>query len=521
MKFVKQSLVAASVITVGANVLSRFLGYIREALIANYFGTSEILDTFIVAFTIPEIMGMILFVSSSAALIPQLAKHLKDSENSHTTLFYTGLYTYLILFLTISVLLFLFREQLISELNPGMTGNIRNLSIHIFGILSWFVLFRGIEAYCIAWLYFKKHFIIPSISYIILNIILIGFLVTLYDKYNILALAYAWFIGSFVLCLIALVYSIRIVSSGFSISYNRSFAASLLYNFLIINAIESISIIYPLIDRMFAVRHLGPGPISALKYATAIFQVPAGILSAGFNVAAFPWIAELSAEKNNAGLASLYKESLYLIIFVTGVIVSGVLLFSEDITRVALQRGAFDSTSLALTSTPLFIYMIGLVSFSIFTFQMRFYYGQRKLFRLGMILIILLLVKYFGCVFLIRDFGHAGLAASTSITWILGSILITIDMRSVFNLPFKELFNASLGKMIFNIAFVSTAWILLKYLWPTTPESTLTFGFFRLTVFAVAGIGIYLLLAYILKLPEYLRLLDIFKSKLRVFGGRT
>jgi putative peptidoglycan lipid II flippase len=52
---------AATLITIGGNILGRLFGFGREAVIAGYFGTSAILDTFILAFTLPELLGMVFF----------------------------------------------------------------------------------------------------------------------------------------------------------------------------------------------------------------------------------------------------------------------------------------------------------------------------------------------------------------------------------------------------------------------------------------------------------------------------
>ncbi len=112
-RFLRQSLVTASVITITANMLSRVFGYFREASIANYFGTSSIFDTFILAFTIPELVAAIIFTAMPVALLPALKKMPQCSSDDDSKAFWSGLITLSLLFAVISILIFAFRETLI------------------------------------------------------------------------------------------------------------------------------------------------------------------------------------------------------------------------------------------------------------------------------------------------------------------------------------------------------------------------------------------------------------------------
>src|SRR5512137_1501160 len=105
----RQTLVAASIVTIGTNIAGRVLGYAREAMIAGYFGTSATLDLFLLAFTIPELITFVAFAAIPTALIPSLKKFSADRSADERTILSTSLIAFLLLFGGMAVLLYLFR----------------------------------------------------------------------------------------------------------------------------------------------------------------------------------------------------------------------------------------------------------------------------------------------------------------------------------------------------------------------------------------------------------------------------
>ena len=69
-----------SVITI-ITLISRPLGYVREAIQAYLFGATLLVDAFIVAFNFPELIQTLFFSgATSAFLIPVCTKYLNDRE---------------------------------------------------------------------------------------------------------------------------------------------------------------------------------------------------------------------------------------------------------------------------------------------------------------------------------------------------------------------------------------------------------------------------------------------------------
>ena len=516
-RFIKQSLVTASVITISANVLSRVFGYFREAAIANYFGTTEILDTFILAFTVPEILSTIIYFALPTAVIPSLKSESQNRPTIDSGLFLSGFIAFFILFAGLSGLIFYFRESIICWLAPGLPIDQHMLGVKIIGIVSFVVLFRGMEAYFRSWLFEKKHFIIPATSNILLNITILGSLFMFYEGANIASLAYGWLFGSIALFLYNGIFATRMIGLHMVQFTTQRWVKAVFISVLSVAVVQSIPLVYSLIDRYLAARYLAAGQIAALRYAMLLIQIPIGIIVVAFNIASFPWISDYSSRGQAEKLKRLYSESIRQLIFVMGIISIGILIFSSEIVTVAFKRGTFDNISAELTAGPLMYYAIGTLFYSIYIFQMRFYYAKPALLRLGLISVFLLILKLGLSLLLIGPMEHNGLALATTITWSCGFIIMTFDLSRYLNMTIKHLVTASVLKSLLLVAIVAGFWVASIAVWPGAVNGPMEAMFLRLMVLFCSGIGLYLGLAFLMKLPEPKRVLTAIKTRYNAY----
>ena len=117
-RFLRQSLLAASVISIGTNILGRVLGYVREAAVAGCFGTGADFDTFILAFTVPELVTFIVFAALPMALIPIVRMREASGVAGQSSLFWGGLVLFGSLFAVLSLCAYLFKDNLLLEVSP-------------------------------------------------------------------------------------------------------------------------------------------------------------------------------------------------------------------------------------------------------------------------------------------------------------------------------------------------------------------------------------------------------------------
>jgi putative peptidoglycan lipid II flippase len=279
-----------------------------------------------------------------------------------------------------------------------------------------------------------------------------------------------------------------------------------------VGAVEAASLVYPAIDRYLAVRFLGEGEIAALRYALFLSQVPPGMLVVTFSAAAFPWITDMAAAQPER-LVSFYRETLRLVIFVMAPLVAGLIVFTPEIVGVAFRRGAFDQYSVDLTTGPLLCYSLGLMFYSVFFYQTRYYYARKLLAPLGWILGSTLLLKFAASVVLVRWFDADGLALATSLAWLATSLMMTIDLGRRSGLTLSHDMSPWMFRLLIAASGTVFVWLAARKVWAVPLQSGLTVQFIWLTVLGLLGLAVYTGLAFALKMPEPRRVWETLKSR--------
>jgi putative peptidoglycan lipid II flippase len=510
-RLAKQTLVGAALVTVAGNVLGRLFGYFREAVIANYFGTSAILDLFLIAAIIPEILTFVIFAALPTSVIRTSSG--QSDTPAESALFWKGLYTCAAFFGLITALLYLARFPLLAWVAPELTADSALTAANLLALLAPFVFFRSLEAYFRAWLFRRKHFIAPSLSPFVLDAVIIVWIWLGYDTLNIEALAYGWLASAVVL------FVIHAVAVWVILKPERPGRASdvpvgpLVKMTLGVMCVEAMSLLYPAIDRYLAVRYLGEGEIAALRYALFLSQVPPGMLIVTFAAAAFPWISDM-ATAHPEKLVSFYRETLRLVVYVMAPLAVALIVFAPEVVSVAFRRGAFDQQSVLLTSGPLLCYSLGLIFYGVYFYQIRFYYARSLLMRLGLILGATLLFKLVASIVLVQWLSADGLALATSLAWLATSVIMTIDLARRSGLRLAHDMSAWLVRLLVAVGGACGVWLLMRKLWTLPQSANLLHQFTWLIAVGLFGTVVYLGLSLLLHMSEPHRVFDALKSRL-------
>ena len=514
-RLLKQSLLAGSVIMIGTNLFTRIFGFAREAVIADRFGTSATLDTFVLAFTIPELLSFIIFAAVPSALIPIRNRLISQDESAESSLFWNGTLAYTAVLGILSVLLFFSREQILHWLAPTLGPVEQARGVALSTILVWFFFFRGLEAYFRGWLFARKHFIVPATSAMVINIVVLAIIFLLYGRYDIASLAWGWLIGSIVIFLYNGIFALIVIKPGWRFHINRDLVNGLLKATAFVAIVESIALVYPVVDRWLAARYLGEGQISALRYAIFLIHIPTGIFVVTFSSTSFPWIADLTGGDQRDKLASLYRQSVRLLLFVMLLIAAVSVLFSSEIVQVAFKRGAFNDISQGLTASPLMYYALGIVFYSIYVFQMRFYYARMLLLRLALILGLMLALKVVLSMLLVGPMEQDGLALATALTWLATAIIMSLDLAKAIGESVTSIFLKPLPRVITALAGSVGVWLVAMKYWPARADWSLLQTFGYLAAIVTVGSAVYLGLALLFGLPEPRRMIDLLGAKFR------
>lgn len=349
---------------------SRILGFIRDILIANFFGTTGILEAFIVSFRLPNIFRSVFAEGfSDSVATPVLSEYHNDKKRmfeigNHLLSFFT------VLLFVATILGIIFAKFLVAVIAPGFLAESAkfNLAVSFTRITFVYLFLIGLSANIISILYSLKKFFISAINPIFLNISFIVGILFFSRSYR----NYILVICVLAAGLIQLAFPfVFLKKEGFVLRFN--FFKSLKENEVVrilklcIPRIWS-SIVYHLsvfVDTIFSslVSIVGQGALASVYYANRLIQFPFALIALSISRVA---IVDLSSYHHNGNMdefKKLFVFSLQNITFFIIPLASFFLFASRDIIDVIFARGSFDLNSLAMTASVLFFYSFGLFFF--------------------------------------------------------------------------------------------------------------------------------------------------------------
>jgi putative peptidoglycan lipid II flippase len=349
---------------------SRILGFVRDILIAKFFGTSGLLEAFLVAFRLPNIFRSVFgegFADSVAT--PILSEHQNDKEKIFEIGNHLLSLSIVILFL-FTVLGAVFARFFVIIIAPGFISDAFkfNLAVSFTRVTFIYLFLIGLSSNITAILYSLKKFFVPAINPIFLNIsFIVGilFFSRFFNNYILIVCV----VVAGVLQLIAPLISLR--RQGFSFKFNfgaaRKDSEVIRMLKLFVPRVWS-SIVYHLsvfVDTIFSSLSsiVGPGALAAVYYGNRLIQFPFALIALSISQVA---IVDLSGYHRDGDLEKFKKLFVFsfqnIIFFIIPLSVLFISL-SYNIIDVIFVRGEFGVASLNTTSSVLFFYSFGLFFF--------------------------------------------------------------------------------------------------------------------------------------------------------------
>jgi len=149
-----------------------------------------------------------------------------------------------------------------------------------------------------------------------------------------------------------------------------------------------------------------------------------------------------------------------------------------------------------------FYLALGIVFYSVYLFQIKFYYARMTLRRLGIILTFMLLLKILLSLVLVQPMQQNGLALATAITWLCGAIIMTRDLGKTLRVSISSLLSSDGYKIALSVVITLAFLWGLGRIWPGEPGETLFPLLGRMAAIVTAGGAVYCAVAYFLRLEE-------------------
>ena len=414
-------------------VVGKAFGFLREVLLAYFFGTSKVVDAYVVSVTIP----FILFGFLSALGVAFIPKFYKISENNRNAFLTSTIITSVFISVICISVTLISPEKIVTVVAGGFNEETIKLTASYLRITIFLILFNTPVQLLIAYLNCNEKYISSNISNLLLSSVQCIFVIFA-AKVNVYLLPVGILVSYVIQFGLLYFHSLKV---GYRIELKSTVKNEVIR--LIISALpiclSTILIdINGFVDKYFS-SFLESGSISALNYAYNVFSLFYFIGTSAMTTISFPRISEyfqLGLHKEISCLINKLINTMLVLLIPTTIIC---VLNSRNLIYIVLQRGNFDISSLELTSVPFMYYSIGLVFISVREVFIRVLYALEKSninLIFGVVNIGLNIA--FSAIF-VRLMGIGGLAFATSISSIVSFPLYMLYIMRRFTLSIKRI----------------------------------------------------------------------------------
>lgn len=454
-----QTITGAAFVLALASLASRFLGLVRDRLLAGNFGAGDALDVYYAAFRVPDLVYNLLIMGAlSAGFVPVFISFWKsDDQRQESWHFVNSLLNILLVgLLVLGGLFFIFTPWLMKLITPGFGPEKMAQTVMLTRLMFLSPLLLGISSVWGGVLQSAKRFLVFSLTPIFYNLGIIFGILFLAPKLGVLGLAWGVALGA-LLHMIIQVPAIWSLGWRYQFSFDwRHEGVRRLTRLMLPRALTLAVSQLNFVAITILASSLAAGSLAVFNLAYNIWTFPLGILAASLAIAVFPSLSEKAARQDWSGFADNFSATFRQILFL--ILPASVLLIvlRAQIVRVILGTGKFGWEDTILTINSLQYLAFGLFAEALILLLLRGFFAledTKTPFWLGLLSSA---ARIGGAWWFSFSWGVAGLALGYAVGGIINMFLLWIFLaRKVARLARLDLGESWRGDLRFGEIFFS------------------------------------------------------------------
>lgn len=480
----------SSFFTVGLwTLLSRLAGFIRDIMIAAFFGSGPIAEAFQVAFALPNMFRR--FFAEGAfnmAFVPMFSKKLEGGEEAAVFArdAFSALAT-LLIFLTLIAQVFM--PWFVWAMASGFLGDDRfDMAVDFGRICFPYILFISLAALLSGVLNASGRFAAAAAAPVLLNIIIISALAGAYWSGLNIAMALVWAVPVAGIAQMALVWmaasraGIRLIPRLPKLTPDLKRLAIIAAPAALAGGVIQINL---LVGRQVASYY--DGAIQWLSVADRLYQLPLGVVGIAIGVVLLPDLSRKLRAEDIDGSRDAFNRATEFAFALTLPAAVALCIAAPPLISVLFERGAFQSTDSNATAAALAIYALGLPAF-VFQKTLQPLYFAREDTKTPF---------YFACVGMVINaicavglsyiFGYLAAAIGASVSaWVMTGLLWFGTRNMGTAAWFDERFRRTFPKIIIAISGMGGMLYLVQTMMGTFFETP---GLRYLALAILVGVG--------------------------------
>ena len=357
---------SATLLLMSAVMLSRVVGYLREAYIAYAFGAGPQTDAYVAAFTLPDWLNYI--VAGGAASITFISiytRFLAEGRDADAQKTFSVVITVMSAVMIVGTILTeIYTPQFVSWMFHGFSPAQAELTVHLTRILLPAQIFFYVGGVVSAVLLSHRLFLFPAFGPLLYNLIIILGGVIGTHRFGISSLAYGALAGAVVGPFLASVIGAARIGTGYRPSFDIGNPAFREWVKLSIPLMLGVSLVTA---DDWILRHYassGVGDIARLNYAKRLFAVPIAVLGQATGQASLPFFARLFNEKRFKEFAATVNDSVYRVAAASFLATGWMMAAAFPLIDLVYRRGRFLVSDTQTTAIYFFWFSLSLALWS-------------------------------------------------------------------------------------------------------------------------------------------------------------
>ena len=501
-------------------LLSRITGYIRDMVMAYFFGATAFTDAFWIAFRIPNLLRRLfaegsLTISFIPVFTEMLEKKDKEEAKKVSDIVFSLLFAITII---VSVLGVIFSPYIVKLFAYGFDRETFELSVALNRIMFPYIFFISLTALSMGVLNSLRHFFAPAFSPVLLNVSMIIAIFVLFNKFGLpIYSAAAGVILGGVLQLLIQIPFLRASGFLFGFTSNLRNPAVKRIGLLLVPQLFGLAVynLNLIVSSQYA-SFMPEGTISYLYFAERLTEFPLGIIAVSIATVLLPSLSSYISRGDYAKFHETYSFTLRLMLFILIPALAGLIALRIPICNILYQRGEFTYEATLATAQTLAGYCLGLWAVGgLRVTAPAFYAMQDTKTPVVVAFFAFLLNAALGFVlgFTLR-LEHTGLALANSASSVFNFLtLIYLLERRTGDLKARTILLFCLKMIVISAVMAGAAWWVSTYAdWTGSDFSVKKIAVLALSIGA-SGI-IFVILTKILKIEEAGFLLNMVRRKM-------
>lgn len=491
MSFYKSTLIVSS-----CTLMSRFFGFLRDIIFAQYLGTGFYSDIFFTAFKLPNFFRNLFAEGAfNSAFVPIFSSQLASNNEEKIEKFSKNIFSILLYFLLlVTIIIEIFMPRVINIIANGFSSDVEkyDLAIKLTRITFPYLIFISLVSFISGILNSYGKFVATSLNQIILNVTFIVFsLLSSYININIAeTLSYAVLIGGILQFICLFFFSCKNGNILYPIRPEIDVTTKKFLNNFFSGLIGSgIVQINSMIDSVMATKIAGA--VSYLYYADRIAQLPLSLIGTALSVSILPVLSKKLELKDKESF-DIQENAILIAIFLGLPCALALNRLSHLIIPVLFQRGKFGIEASTAVSGCLKLYSLALPAFIISKLLQTIFYSNKDTKTPMVASFLFLISNIFFNILLIKKYSFYGIIISTIISSYLNMFILLLILIRQKRLKISDNFKVSCAKIFYISIFMFMVLLLCdKYI--------VLNKFLKLVLSGLISGSVYMFLAYRLK----------------------